>query len=147
MRTLGIIAVCIPMLSACTLNRVSLRAIDQAEARWNAAGIRSYTFDLRVNVQVPSPCAVRDVIAVNVQDLQPVAYGSCSEPPIEEKDQSSIPALFQLMRDAKGKEVPRMRASFDAAKGLPRVIEITYARWVTDATATFYINNFQTSAR
>jgi hypothetical protein len=132
------------ILTGCIPYRMSDRTIARAERRWNDASVASYSFDLRVNAfMVRSPCAVETTITVVVRHARTVSYGSCAEPPESEADQASIPALFNLMREAKRDGAPGVKGQFDETYGFPSKIEIVVMRWATDSTFTYYVDNFQ----
>jgi hypothetical protein len=90
------------VLAGCTTYQMSERTIARAERRWNDSLVASYRFDLKVNAfMVRSPCADKGTITVFVRHARTVSYGTCAAPPENEARQASIPALFNLMREAK----------------------------------------------
>jgi|KBSMisStandDraft_5_1062788.scaffolds.fasta_scaffold65127_2 hypothetical protein len=132
------------MLTGCTTYQMSERTIARAERRWNDSSVASYSFDLRVNAfMVRSPCAEKTTITVVVRNARIVSYGTCAAPPEKEAHQASIPALFELMREAKRDGAPGVKGQFDETYGFPSKIEIVVMRWATDSTFTYYVDNFQ----
>ena len=132
------------ILTGCTTYQMSERTIARAERRWNDSSVVSYSFDLRVNAfMVRSPCAEKTTITVVVRHARIVSYGTCAAPPEKEAHQASIPALFELMREAKRDGAPGVKGQFDETYGFPSKIEIVVMRWATDSTFTYYVDNFQ----
>jgi hypothetical protein len=130
--------------AGCSTYQMSERTIARAERRWNDSSLGSYSFDLRVNAfMFRSPCAERAVITVVVRNARIVSYGTCAAPPEKEAHLASIPALFNLMREAKRDGAPGVKGRFDETYGFPRKIEIVVMRWATDSTFTYYVDNFQ----
>jgi len=144
MQLAAVAAIASLILAGCTTYQMSERTIARAERRWNDASVASYSFDLRVNAfMVRSPCAEKVVITVVVRNAQIASYGTCAAPPEKEAHQASIPALFNLMREAKRDGAPGVKGQFDETYGFPRKIEIVVMRWATDSTFTYYVDNFQ----
>jgi hypothetical protein len=145
MRIYILLAACALLLSGCMAFRTSEAEIARAEARWNAAAIPGYRFDLRISALTPvSRCANENgAITVIVRNSRTAAYGTCAEPPAFESSPASIPALFQMARDARQDGAPGLKIRFDQVRGYPQVIQITTSRWITDATFVYSVDNFQ----
>jgi hypothetical protein len=144
MRRTAVAAIASLILTGCTTYQMSERTIARAERRWNDSAVASYGFELRVDgFMAGSPCAEEGTIAVVVRSARTVSYGSCAAPPEKELHQASIPALFNLMREAKRGGAPGVKGQFDATYGFPNKIEIVVMRWATDSTFSYYVDNFQ----
>jgi hypothetical protein len=144
MQRTAVAAIASLILTGCTTYQMSERTIARAERRWNDSSVASYSFDLRVNAfMVRSPCAEKTTITVVVRHARIVSYGTCPAPPEKEAHQASIPALFELMREAKRDGAPGVKGQFDETYGFPSKIEIVVMRWATDSTFTYYVDNFQ----
>jgi hypothetical protein len=144
MQRTAVAAIASLILTGCTTYQMSERTIARAERRWNDSSVASYSFDLRVNAfMVRSPCAEKTIITVVVRNARIVSYGTCAAPPEKEAHQASIPALFELMREAKRDGAPGVKGQFDETYGFPSKIEIVVMRWATDSTFTYYVDNFQ----
>jgi hypothetical protein len=125
-------------------NLVPVKRIDIAEAKWNAAGVQSYSYNLGVGSLLRrTPCSADSVVEVEVRDGKTVKFGSCS--PESEMAQSfgSVPRMFDTIRSDRRERPPRYLVRFESVLGYPESIDANYSRWFTDHAVQYYVRDFR----
>lgn len=135
MRALRRIAFTLPLLlltPACDVfepepNPTLLRQLETAEARWNANGASSYSYVLVRQCNCPAPPPdVRVTVTNNA--ITSVIYLDSSEPvPAAQLSQfSTLPAYFNIVRDAITRRVPQFHVGYDEQRGFVDQLVINY---------------------
>jgi len=132
-------------LSACVSNRVSLRTVDAAEARWRSGGIAGYGFKLRTSAfTLDARCEGADgAVEVEVRSNHTTKFGTCELNSKFAEGFGSMPALFSTVREERAERPSELKVKFNDKLGYPEVIGINYARWVTDHGVTYHVSDFR----
>ncbi len=112
-----------------------------AEQRWERAGIRDYTFEMRTSCFCPTEILAWAV--VHVRDGQVAAAYSLDGTPLSGFDLDSrktVEELFAVAR-AKHEHIADIDFEFDEELGYPLRIRLEEKRNVADASATYEARN------
>ena len=127
----------------CSFSSVSNRDLDRSEEKWNALGIKDYSYTFVIASLNPEiECAqIGRGIKVEVKDGEVVRFGWCSVRVEKAKLYGTINAVFSELRNKKDSAVS-LKVSFHEYYGYPESMDIYYSRWLTDHRVQYYIHEF-----
>ena len=131
------------MLAACLgpLDPGESEALRDAERKWEASGIRDYTFEMRTGCFCPPE--FNEWAVVEVRDGVLVSARSLDGKQLTGFDLTSRMTVEQLFVIAKGRQdwIEDVDFAFDEELGYPRRIELISSRNVADAGAVYEARN------
>ena len=151
MRALRRIALTLPLLllaTACDMfepepNPQLLNQLKVAEARWAANGAASYSYVLVSQCNCPAP--LPDVrVTVTNNAVSSVVYADSDEPvPASQLSQyRTLPAYFDLVRDAITRRVPQFHVAYDEQRGFVDQLVINYDLTTASDDVWLQMNGF-----
>ncbi|WP_018417298.1 DUF6174 domain-containing protein [Teredinibacter turnerae] len=131
------------VIQGCSFISVSNRDVDRSEEKWNALGIRDYSYTFVIASLNPEiECApIGRGIKVEVKNGEVVRFGTCSIKVEKAKLYGTINVIFSTLRNEKDDAVS-LKVSFHEFYGYPESIDINYSRWLTDHRVQYYIREF-----
>lgn len=128
-------------LSGCAdLRLANLQAeLEQAEARWQQAGIDDYAYTFQWVCFCPYEqvrITVRGGLLESVETVPP------GQPPFDPSSYGPVEDLFALLRDAIDQQAFEIVVEYDPATGVPAMSSIDYLRYVVDEERGFVLEDF-----
>lgn len=127
----------------CSFIGISNREIDLSEEKWNALGIKNYSYTFVIATLDPEiECApIGRGIEVEVKNGKVVKFGTCSVEVEKANLYGTINDIFSVLRNEKNDAVT-VNVSFNESYGYPESMDINYSRWLTEHRVQYYVREF-----